>query len=139
MPQTTTNNAQDFELLSRSCSNAYRAQTKSDEATLVGEPNYIIDHIIYEQKKSKEKSILRRSRKRQDNAPGALREVTCLFIHVKKNMAMNMAPDLGSILLPLIHVASHPAPGNMRHNGNARRIIFNNVLSALRLDAGAAS
>lgn len=105
----------------------------------MGEPNYIIDHSIYEQEKNKEKSILKRSQKRQDNAPGALREVACLFIHVKKNMAMNMAPDLGSILLPLIHVASHPAPGNMQHNGNARRIIFNNVLSALRLDAGAAS
>lgn len=43
---------------------------QSGEATLVGEEqNYIIDHIIYEQKKSKEKSILKRSEKRQDCAP----------------------------------------------------------------------
>lgn len=54
-------------------------------------------------------------------------------------MAMNTAHDLGSILLPLIHVTSHPALGDVPHTGNARRIIFNNVLSALCLDAGAAS
>lgn len=68
--QLTGNIAEDSIRLICLCSNAYGEQTQRGEATLVGEEqNYIIDHIVYEQKKSREKSILKRSQKRQDGAP----------------------------------------------------------------------